>query len=278
MTEPQDVPGQANPEPSPYGAQPLPSYGAPQPPSYGAPQPPSYGTPQPPSYGTPQPPSYGTPPPPSYGAQPLPSYGSPNQPYPGRDTAGQLAGDPSLAEWWRRLLGWLIDSAILAVVVGVTVGPFWLHGLTKFARRLRNVKDRFPNLSTPAAHTAISAADKGVLGSFLLLAVIGALIAVAYYWLQYALWGRTIGKRALGTIVVTADSRSKIGAGAAGVRAAVFVLGPGIPLVGPIFWLLDNLWQLWDPRRQCLHDKAAGTVVARHRCPAPLAQAQPGSW
>jgi uncharacterized RDD family membrane protein YckC len=27
------------------------------------------------------------------------------------------------------------------------------------------------------------------------------------------------------------------------------------------YWLLDNLWPLWDGKRQALHDKAAGTNV-----------------
>jgi uncharacterized RDD family membrane protein YckC len=27
------------------------------------------------------------------------------------------------------------------------------------------------------------------------------------------------------------------------------------------YWLLDNLWPLWDRKRQALHDKAAGTNV-----------------
>jgi uncharacterized RDD family membrane protein YckC len=28
---------------------------------------------------------------------------------------------------------------------------------------------------------------------------------------------------------------------------------------------LDYLWMLWDPQRQCLHDKAARTIVVKLR-------------
>jgi len=30
-----------------------------------------------------------------------------------------------------------------------------------------------------------------------------------------------------------------------------------------LFTLLDGLWPLWDPNRQALHDKIAGSVVVR---------------
>jgi uncharacterized RDD family membrane protein YckC len=39
--------------------------------------------------------------------------------------------------------------------------------------------------------------------------------------------------------------------------------------VGGLFALINESWLLWDPRRQCLHDKAAGTVVVKKNAPAP---------
>ena len=41
-----------------------------------------------------------------------------------------------------------------------------------------------------------------------------------------------------------------------------------LPFVGAltsVYWLLDNLWPLWDGKRQALHDKAARTNVVRLR-------------
>ncbi len=69
-------------------------------------------------------------------------------------------------------------------------------------------------------------------------------------------------------MVVTADGRSKITGGASAGRAAVLVLPPVVLVVGSIFTLFDELWLLWDPRRQCLHDKAAKTVVVKASIPA----------
>lgn len=191
------------------------------------------------------------------------AYRAPGQGYPGPVHAYDTSTDPSLAQWWQRLLGWLVDSVIIGVIFDALLGSPLATAIDTFVRRIRAIAHRYPGLGGPAAHTAIFKAEKAALGTLLLAGLAGVAIALAYYWLQHALWGRTIGKRALRTAVVTASGRSKIGAGAAGIRAVVFIFGPVIPFMGLIFWLLDNLWLLWDPRRQCVHDKAAGTVVIR---------------
>jgi uncharacterized RDD family membrane protein YckC len=41
-----------------------------------------------------------------------------------------------------------------------------------------------------------------------------------------------------------------------------------IPLIGSIaslYALIDDLWPLWDDKKQALHDKIAKTNVVRHR-------------
>ncbi|HEY2551828.1 MAG TPA: RDD family protein [Streptosporangiaceae bacterium] len=176
--------------------------------------------------------------------------------YPG-PAGAQAAGWPAtaaLAPRWRRLLAWLLDSAILT---GLTA-PIWTRPFAVFLRRLRNLSLFYPSLSAPGASTAVRHAELDLLGSLLLALALTSLIALAYYWIQYAAWGRTIGKRAVGTVVVAADGRSKVGGSAAGIRSAVFVLVPDLLM---LFFVLDGLWLLWDPQRQCLHDKAAGTLV-----------------
>jgi uncharacterized RDD family membrane protein YckC len=86
------------------------------------------------------------------------------------------------------------------------------------------------------------------------------MLAIAYYWLLTGYWGTTIGKRALGTWVVTADGGSRMSLRRSFVRALVFVLGGEVI---PFFFFTDNLWLTRDPRWQALHDKVAGTVVVR---------------
>jgi uncharacterized RDD family membrane protein YckC len=228
-----------------------PGYGQP---GYGQP---GYGQP---GYGQP---GYGQP---GYGQ---PGYGSPYRAYPGAGYPTGAANDPSLAEWWQRLLARLIDGA----VVGVVLIGLWIPIVLSATNRLRSVANQYSgNMNSPAAQNAMNHAFSQAFGqafvAILLVVAANGVILFVYDWVQHGLWGQTLGKRALGTKVVTADTRSKISGGAAAGRAAVYGLAPLVPFVGGIFGLLNELWLLWDPQRQCLHDKAARTVVVKVRGPA----------
>ena len=210
---------------------------------------------QAPPYGPPagQAPPYGQ----AYGAY---------QPYPGASyggTANRTARDPALAEWWQRLVARIIDGIILFILIG----PFWFPAVLSLVHRVERLASQYPDLSQPAQQQAFSNSvnqmTTGMIGTFLLIAAGAAAISFGYDWLQHGLWGQTIGKRVMGTKVVTADAHARISGGAACGRAAVYALIPAVPSVGGIFGLLNELWLLWDPQRQCLHDKAAHTVVIK---------------
>jgi uncharacterized RDD family membrane protein YckC len=271
-------PSQAHPGYGTPPGQPDPGYGTPpgqQPnPAYGTPPGQAY-----PGYGAPpgqQPnPGYGTPP-----GQAYPGYGNPGQAYPGYPAPGQgypaypqQAGygrypaygggkDPALAEWWRRLLARLIDW----IVLGVVFAPLWYPPWRTFLRTVSNISNRYPgrNINAiPAARTQLAHAESHLLGRLVVVFLLYYLVAFFYDWVQHAAWGQTLGKRALGTQVVMADGRGTVGAGPAGARAAIYALPPIVPFVGSLFSLVNELWLTWDPRRQCLHDKAAHTVVIK---------------
>lgn len=222
------------------------------------------------SYGQTQP--YGTPASQGYPSYPQPGYG---QPYPayGYPKAGK---DPALAEWWRRLLARVIDGLILAVLFS----PLWIPPWRTFVQQLAAIAGRYPpgtKLDTiPAAKNAIATAEGHFLAKLFAVGLAFYLVAFIYDWIQHWAWGQTIGKRALGTKVVKADGNPKIGAGSAGGRSAIYALTPLVPLVGWLFELLNELWLTWDPRSQCLHDKAAHTVVIKKDY--QLSQPQAGAW
>ncbi|HEV8278508.1 MAG TPA: RDD family protein [Streptosporangiaceae bacterium] len=178
-------------------------------------------------------------------------------------TGGQTAKDPALAEWWQRLLARLVDDVILVVLTS----PLWVSVLLPAFRRVERLASQYPDLSEPAASQAfnngVSHLMAGMIDTFLLLGAAVGVVSFAYDWLQHGLWGQTIGKRVMGTKVVTADTRSPISGQAACGRAAVYALVPVVPSVGGLFALVNESWLLWDPRRQCLHDKAARTVVVK---------------
>ena len=214
------------------------------------------------------------------GAAPGQAYGA-YRPYPGGRpgapgygaagdaAAGPAARDPALAEWWQRLLARLVDGAILVVLTS----PLWATAAISLFRRVQRLASQYPDLSQPAAaqafNTGVSQMMTGMTGTFLLLGLGIAAVSFGYDWLQHGRWGQTIGKRVMGTKVVTADTRAPISGQAACGRAAVYALVPAVPSVGALFALVNESWLLWDPRRQCLHDKAARTVVVKTSMLAP---------
>jgi uncharacterized RDD family membrane protein YckC len=147
------------------------------------------------------------------------------------------AGMAPLATLGQRLLARAIDTAVL-VAVGVLVSWIALGGDFSNARNSSYGKQ----------------ALIGVLGYVLYFALEGAMTAAR---------GQTLGKVAL-RIRVARLVDGAVPGRAGWARAAVYVL-PGalsVILIGPLFWLLNSLWCTWDrPYRQCLHDKAARTVV-----------------
>jgi uncharacterized RDD family membrane protein YckC len=211
---------------------------------------------------------------PPYGTSP--HYGTPPQPYgpayPAYGAGTARPREPDLAEWWRRLLGRLIDALIVAVVLT----PIAIPLLSRPFHRFRNVINQYPNLNSPAAKSALTHADGKLFGAMWILLLTSAVLWFVYDSVQHAKWGQTVGKRVLSTRVVSAYDRSPVSGAAAAKRAAVYALIPVIPLVGSVFALLNELWLTWDRRKQCLHDKAARTIVIKTNVP-PAGNWQQGS-
>ena len=93
------------------------------------------------------------------------------------------------------------------------------------------------------------------------------------YEIAFIRWrGQTLGKMAVGIVVVDAKTGSLPGWRHAVVRAvapfiaARILVGTFEGAIGAVATtaaFLDDLWALFDRRRQTLHDKVAGTVVVR---------------
>ncbi|WP_244905673.1 RDD family protein [Streptomyces qinglanensis] len=102
----------------------------------------------------------------------------------------------------------------------------------------------------------------GTTGGYLAL-VVGVVLVfgLVYEVLPTARWGRTLGKKLFGLSVVNIEGYGKPSFGKAVLRWLVHgVLG--LLVVG----VVNAAWCLFDrPWRQCWHDKAAGTFVAKGR-------------
>jgi uncharacterized RDD family membrane protein YckC len=150
-------------------------------------------------------------------------------------TADQPLGVPPLATLGSRVLARVIDTLVL-VAIDFVLGTA---------------------IAGPASPGDFSYADEVLLG---------ALVFVLYFAYEGAMTsarGQTLGKMAL-RIRVVRLAGGPVSSREAWMRAAVYAL-PGVLLaigIGPLYWLLNSLWCTWDrPYHQCLHDKAAKTVV-----------------
>ncbi|GAA5614935.1 hypothetical protein Spla01_06139 [Streptomyces platensis] len=207
------------------------------------------GAPPPPEGAPPggTPPPWGAPPP---GGTPPPGAGGPyaggpsgGGPYAGDPYGGQygvadpLAGMPPLANRGRRLVARIID----AIIVGV---PVWLI------------------MTAIVGGVDFFSTDGEMAGRQSTISGVTLLVYLIYEGLMLSSRGQTVGKMAM-KIRVAMLADGSIPHGQPGwVRAAVYSLPEIVPCCGFIFWLINVLWCTWDkPYQQCLHDKAAKTVV-----------------
>jgi uncharacterized RDD family membrane protein YckC len=160
----------------------------------------------------------------------------------------QAAAVALYASWGQRVAAWLVDVVLcyFAVVPIAIVLAF-----------------AFPDAA---------ATDDGALGLVLLAFLVDVLLLAVYLTVCHGhSRGQTLGKRAVGIAVKRADSLERVGYPRAFVRTLAALLPWAltvalVPFIGPWFWLLiplDNLWPLWDSRKQALHDRVARTVVIR---------------
>ncbi|MFC4516248.1 RDD family protein [Streptomyces ehimensis] len=144
-----------------------------------------------------------------------------------------LAGMPPLANRFKRLVARVIDGLIVSIPISVI-----------FSLSTRN----YDPWNDQARSTSLS--------------IIVAVVYFVYEGLMLTTRGQTVGKM-LTKIRVAMLDNGAIPEGRPGwTRAAVYSLPEIVPCCGFVFWLVNVLWCTWDkPYHQCVHDKAARTVV-----------------
>ncbi|MFF7729605.1 RDD family protein [Streptomyces sp. NPDC008001] len=215
-------------EPPPPGSQPPPK---PPPPPTPPPPPPSGPPPGPGGGG-----AYGGGP---YGGDPYggggPYGGGPGNPYGDQfGAADPLAGMPPLANRFKRLVARIIDSLLVSIPVTVVFkAAMW---------------DWDPANWNDGRSTS--------------LGIIIAVVYFVYEGLMLTRRGQTVGKMAMSIRVAMLENGAIPEGGPGWTRAAVYSLPQVVPCCGFLFWLVNVLWCTWDmPYHQCVHDKAAKTVV-----------------
>ncbi|MFB6890588.1 RDD family protein [Kitasatospora sp. NPDC056327] len=146
----------------------------------------------------------------------------------GTPGGGPVPGMPPLGSWPNRILARLIDYLLVQAVAIVVVLPF------------ASLSDR-----------------SGSAGAFWLACG----LYLVYEGVMLGRDGQTLGKKAMKVRVAMLVDGNSPTQSAAWTRAAVFIL-PAVLCCAGLWWLIDGLFGVFDkPYRQCIHDKAAKTVV-----------------
>ena len=155
-----------------------------------------------------------------------------------------------LAGWWWRVLAVFLDGLILLPLYALVAAPLLAWQWDSISRWSDDLQYAADN-NTP---------EPGTPGVFWLVVLAIIVVQLAYQFL-FLLWKQATPGKMITGLRVRLRERPELPAGAIGLRLlCVFLVG----LCG-IAALLDQLWPLWDSRRQALHDKMAKTNVVRIR-------------
>ena len=172
----------------------------------------------------PPPPPSGGPPPMMPPPPPPPGAGYPPQMGGGAYPVQGYAAQANYAGFWIRVVAYVIDFVILAIVGGIISAIFHAN----------------PSDSTNAGNVPSSGLQ--------------LVIDIAYFAGLWTYWGATVGQRLLKLRVVDANTQQPIGIGKALLRWVGLFVSFLVCFVGVI-------WVAFDGRKQGWMDKIAGTVV-----------------
>ncbi|MFD3995873.1 RDD family protein [Streptomyces sp. NPDC058583] len=152
----------------------------------------------------------------------------------------------------RRLIARLIDTLVLGALVGAAAFPFVTAALDHINGKIEAAKQSGVTVQVWLVDGTTSVQFGIALAAFFV-------IGVLYEALPTAKWGRTLGKKLCGIEVRDIEAHQPPRFGAALRRWLVYSV-LGLLAIG----VFNVLWCLVDrPWRQCWHDKAARTFVAR---------------
>lgn len=158
------------------------------------------------------------------------------------------AGLP-LAEFGERLLAYLLDSLIVAAIVLIPM----IIGMVVLITTVVSLDSTTPNTSDVVFIFGMFAAI------FVLIFAV-QFVGTYLYQVTYQMRkGVTVGKRVMKLRIVDAETGAPMDVSAARKRWIIHLLLAFVPIGS----YLDGLWQLWDERKQTLHDKVARTVVVK---------------
>ncbi|HWL98688.1 MAG TPA: RDD family protein [Nocardioidaceae bacterium] len=181
----------------------------------------------------------------------------------------------ALSGWWLRVGAYAIDSVLIGGIGLLAAIPQYVRmqaGLLDLMRRFDSEVSRAGNTGTaPDVDTYLRSYMDLVLPMVTWTALATFVAWMVYGSLMLRFKGATLGKMALGISVRLRERPGRMPWSAIVVRLLVqqgVLLTAALPLLYLVlswFPYLDNLYPLWDRRRQAIHDKAAKTNVVLDR-------------
>ena len=142
-----------------------------------------------------------------------------------------------LASRWQRLGGVMIDGVIATII---TMPAMFYFGFFEYIK----------NGQEPPFQLTLSFS---IIGFFIFLALHGYLLSTS---------GQTIGKRVVGTKIVSLENELLSLQSVVGKRYLPIMVATQIPLVGQFVGFIDMLF-IFGKQKRCLHDLIAGTKVVK---------------
>jgi uncharacterized RDD family membrane protein YckC len=138
---------------------------------------------------------------------------------------------PELAAFWRRIAAYAVDVLVFAV-------PAFFYIL---------------------ATTDLE--DDGAVSNLRTTSLVFSAAFTIYQAVMIAWRGQTVGAMSMSIAVVHAESGARPTPASSTIRALVPQVVGLVPFLGVFLELTVHCWMFFDPRRQGLQDKAAGTLV-----------------
>jgi uncharacterized RDD family membrane protein YckC len=164
----------------------------------------------------------------------------------------------SLANYGQRLGGYLLDLLVMIPVIALLFVWRWgaLHPFFDWisAHQGQSVFPTVPPAISLQFQNALRPISFAIEGTWF-----------AYNAIFVAWRGQTFGKMGAHAKVVRSSDGSRVSPARAALRAVVPMVGTVLPFpFGLLVPVTVYGWMLFTPKRQGLHDLAAGTVVIRH--------------
>jgi uncharacterized RDD family membrane protein YckC len=168
----------------------------------------------------------------------------------------------------RRLAARAIDSLLIGLL-SLAVGYPYAQDLFTVMGDYLDRAQRAVAVGGPQPDLLAMLSDERYVAASAGVAVVQFVLGAVYHITLIALRGATLGKLMTGVRVRLWVAERRPTWREAALRWAgrdlptVLALADVLPFVSLVYTLTDSLWLLRDQRRQCLHDKPAGTVVVR---------------